>query len=55
LQSEAFPLAIDLAHIDAVLEPDVLEYWDAQVAVAMEQAQAQGHREVPSRRRRRRK
>jgi poly(A) polymerase len=39
LFSEAFPLAVDLAHIDAVLDPEVLEYWDAQLSIAAEQIQ----------------
>ncbi len=33
LFSEAFPLAVDLAFIDAVLAPDVLEFWDTQLAL----------------------
>jgi len=35
--SEAFPLAVDLAHIDAVLDPETLDYWDAQLSLANEQ------------------
>jgi poly(A) polymerase len=37
LQSEAFPLAVDLAHIDAVLDPALLEFWDAQLDIAVEE------------------
>lgn len=37
LMSEAFPLAVDLAYIDAVLDPDTLEFWDAQLEIAREQ------------------
>ncbi len=36
VMSEAFPLAVDLAFIDAVLTPDVLEFWDAQLDGAKE-------------------
>lgn len=37
LLAEAFPLAIDLAHIDAVLDPEILEFWDAQLAQTIEE------------------
>jgi poly(A) polymerase len=35
LQSEAFPLGVDLAHVDAILDPGILEFWDAQLDAAL--------------------
>lgn len=33
LSNEAFALAVDLAHIDAVLDVDILNFWDNQLSV----------------------
>lgn len=51
LLNEAFPLAVDLAHIDAVFSPDILEYWDAQLEMTREAfLSAQSHPRSQNRR-----
>jgi poly(A) polymerase len=52
LQSEAFPLSVDLAYIDAILDPGILEFWDAQLAAVVEEGRPQPDRRPPHRRRR---
>jgi poly(A) polymerase len=44
LFNEAFPLAVNLAHIDALLDPEILEFWDAQLDLAVEQSSLHDNR-----------
>ncbi|MCC6277671.1 MAG: CCA tRNA nucleotidyltransferase [Oligoflexia bacterium] len=53
--SEAFPLALDLAHIDGILDPTVLEFWDEQVSLAPEPSHINAPRTRDPRGRRRRR
>ena len=62
LQSEAFPLALDLAHVDALLDPDTLEFWDTQLEILRTSGVEPGfegagpqHRNQPAHRRPRRR
>lgn len=41
LMNEGFGLALDLAHLDAVLDPEVLDYWDSEYAGVQELIRSQ--------------